>query len=413
MFLARRLGEIWWIPGAAVFVVIGACFAFVQPYLVTDTTPLRDPGLGAPADEFEREQGVSGDPGLGRGRQRHDEPGERLRRRLRPLAQGRALEHDDRRQLLGRRGAGRARPRDRPPLEQAHPEGARLVRALRAARRLGADAGDAAPRRDGRGGSGAARAPRRRRAAARARAGAGAGSAAGWRPRPTGRRCRRRATRRRPAGSSSASRRRPSRTPIRPPGRTSSSTATRRWRSASRWPRRWSSAAAGRLRQRAYVSVYSGPEPPSGGVSRPPRAVIAPHWTQFDGVSFTSTVPSPSVVADLVDLRRAHPGPHLGHVARNVALDPDVVRLVVARAVAGGEHRRELVEGQRAVGRRVARRAVRAQERRRRVGLVVELLRREAGPSRRSSRSRAPPPTKNPFSNAWRMFRTSRRLLPR
>ena len=26
-----------------------------------------------------------------------------------------------------------------------------------------------------------------------------------------------------------------------------------------------------------YVSVYSGPEPPSGGVSRPPLAVIAPH----------------------------------------------------------------------------------------------------------------------------------------
>ncbi len=43
-----------------------------------------------------------------------------------------------------------------------------------------------------------------------------------------------------------------------------------------------------------YVSVYSGPLPPSGGVSRPPLAVMAPHWTQFDGASFTSTVPSPS-----------------------------------------------------------------------------------------------------------------------
>src|ERR671936_624914 len=39
-----------------------------------------------------------------------------------------------------------------------------------------------------------------------------------------------------------------------------------------------------------YVIVYSGPEPPSGGVSRPPLAVIAPHWTQFEGV--TSTPPS-------------------------------------------------------------------------------------------------------------------------
>ena len=44
----------------------------------------------------------------------------------------------------------------------------------------------------------------------------------------------------------------------------------------------------------SYVSVYSGPLPPSGGVRRPPLAVIAPHWTQFEGASFTSTVPSPS-----------------------------------------------------------------------------------------------------------------------
>ena len=42
------------------------------------------------------------------------------------------------------------------------------------------------------------------------------------------------------------------------------------------------------------VRVYSGPEPPSGGVRRPPFAVIAPHWTQFDGVTSTVTLPSPS-----------------------------------------------------------------------------------------------------------------------
>ena len=41
-----------------------------------------------------------------------------------------------------------------------------------------------------------------------------------------------------------------------------------------------------------HVFVYSGPDPPSGGVSRPPFAVIAPHCTQFDGVTCTSTVPS-------------------------------------------------------------------------------------------------------------------------
>src|SRR5207247_1630157 len=30
-----------------------------------------------------------------------------------------------------------------------------------------------------------------------------------------------------------------------------------------------------------YVFWYSGPSPPSGGVSRPPLAVIAPHWMQL------------------------------------------------------------------------------------------------------------------------------------
>ena len=57
MFLARRLGEIWWIPGAAVFVAIGTVFAFVQPYLVP-TDALRRPGLEQAAREYERKQGV-------------------------------------------------------------------------------------------------------------------------------------------------------------------------------------------------------------------------------------------------------------------------------------------------------------------------------------------------------------------
>ena len=94
--------------------------------------------------------------------------------------------------LLGRRGARRPRPRDRAPLEQPHPQGARLVRPVRASGRLDPDAGDAPARRDGRGGGGSAGTPRRRRAPARARAGSEPGSAAAWRPRPTGRRCRRR-----------------------------------------------------------------------------------------------------------------------------------------------------------------------------------------------------------------------------
>jgi STE24 endopeptidase len=61
MALARWLGEIWWIPGAAAFVAIGTLFAFVQPYLV-ETKPLRDPELRQAAREFERDQGVSGVP---------------------------------------------------------------------------------------------------------------------------------------------------------------------------------------------------------------------------------------------------------------------------------------------------------------------------------------------------------------
>jgi STE24 endopeptidase len=62
MFLARHLGEIWWIPGAMVFVAIGAAFAFTQPYLVAGTTALQDPALQRSAEAFERKQGVEGIP---------------------------------------------------------------------------------------------------------------------------------------------------------------------------------------------------------------------------------------------------------------------------------------------------------------------------------------------------------------
>ena len=34
--------------------------------------------------------------------------------------------------------------------------------------------------------------------------------------------------------------------------------------------------------------MYSGPEPPSGGVKRPPFAVMAPHCTQLDGATLTA-----------------------------------------------------------------------------------------------------------------------------
>jgi STE24 endopeptidase len=58
MGLARRLGERWWLPGAAVFVAIAALFTYVSPYL-DSTKPLRDEQLLAAARRFEADQGIS------------------------------------------------------------------------------------------------------------------------------------------------------------------------------------------------------------------------------------------------------------------------------------------------------------------------------------------------------------------
>ncbi len=59
MWLARRLGERWWLVGGPVFVVIAAFFTFVSPYLVTGTHPLHDPALSADARRFARAQGIA------------------------------------------------------------------------------------------------------------------------------------------------------------------------------------------------------------------------------------------------------------------------------------------------------------------------------------------------------------------
>jgi STE24 endopeptidase len=59
MGLARRLGERWWLPGAAVFVGVTAFFYFVTPYLDFTTDPLEDRELVAAAREYERELGVA------------------------------------------------------------------------------------------------------------------------------------------------------------------------------------------------------------------------------------------------------------------------------------------------------------------------------------------------------------------
>ena len=58
MGLARKLGEHWWLPGAAVFVGIAALFTFVAPYLDYTTDPLRDQALLADARRYEAELGL-------------------------------------------------------------------------------------------------------------------------------------------------------------------------------------------------------------------------------------------------------------------------------------------------------------------------------------------------------------------
>ena len=62
MGLARRLGDSWWLPGAAVFVAIAALFTFVSPYLDFTTKPLRDKALLAAAREYRSELGVGDIP---------------------------------------------------------------------------------------------------------------------------------------------------------------------------------------------------------------------------------------------------------------------------------------------------------------------------------------------------------------
>mgnify|MGYP000374334802 CR=1 FL=1 len=62
MGLARRVGEWWWIPGAAVFVAIAALFTFGAPYLTFGLERLDDPALQAAGERYEAQQGVEGIP---------------------------------------------------------------------------------------------------------------------------------------------------------------------------------------------------------------------------------------------------------------------------------------------------------------------------------------------------------------
>jgi STE24 endopeptidase len=58
MGLARKLGDSWWLPGAAVFVAIAALFTFATPYLDFTTKPLEDEALLAAEKRYERELGL-------------------------------------------------------------------------------------------------------------------------------------------------------------------------------------------------------------------------------------------------------------------------------------------------------------------------------------------------------------------
>ena len=134
---------------------------------------------------------------------------------------------------------------------------------------------------------------------------------------------------------------------------------------------------------------------------------MAPHWTQFDGDSSTVTRPSSPVSADGVHLRRAHVGPQLGDVRRHVPLHADVVGLVVPGLVAGGEDRRELVEGELAVRRRILAapdRSAAAADWRRGIGRNLPTLTR---PFEIAIAPASAAPTKKPRPNTWRMSRTS------
>src|SRR4029077_19457864 len=87
-----------------------------------------------------------------------------------------------------------------------------------------------------------------------------------------------------------------------------------------------------------------------------------------------------------VDLRRAHPLPEQRDVLRHFPLEHDVARLIVTRLVAGREDRRELVERELPVRRRIALPPVRADQVDVGVALERQIAPREA-PLRRGPRA--------------------------
>ena len=162
MGLARKLGERWWLPGAAVFVGIAALFSFVSPYLDYTTTPLKDKALlGRPPTTVEARPRPRADPGREGG---SDTRGERVRVRHRALAARRLWDTILRRPFT----AGEQEvvlAHELGHHSRAPPQGHRLVRDLRDPRRLDPHARDPPPWRHGAAEPSRSR-PRRRRAPA-------------------------------------------------------------------------------------------------------------------------------------------------------------------------------------------------------------------------------------------------------
>ena len=208
MGLARKLGERWWIAAAPAFVGLALLFAFISPYL-TPTHRLHDPALRARRDAARGEGARRPRPDRRRGRARRHVAAERRGDGHRAEPARRALGHARRRPLHAPRAHDRDRARARPSRAQPHLEGRRLVRALRVPGHVPDRAADAAARRHGRGRGGAAVAPRARRARVARAAARRTRSHVTARRRPTGWRCRRRATRPpRPRSSAASCRRR-------------------------------------------------------------------------------------------------------------------------------------------------------------------------------------------------------------
>ncbi len=60
MGLAGVMRRWWWLVAAPVFVALALLFAFVSPYLIPNTSPVRSPTLQAEASALERSLGVDG-----------------------------------------------------------------------------------------------------------------------------------------------------------------------------------------------------------------------------------------------------------------------------------------------------------------------------------------------------------------